>query len=437
MKMSLKSLAVAIATVLGGAGTASAQQWAPAGYQPPAAAANPYFAGAQTIAAQASPSDVVSGACTDKAGAFGLGDGSCSDCDDCRDPSGVWGGVEFIFLFPKGRRLPPLVTTSPAGTPQGNAGVLPGATILFGNDTIGEDFQPAGRATLGKWFDEGESIGAGIRFFGMAGSDAGFTTDSTATPIIGRPFFNIDPLVNAQDALLVAYPGLATGTINVATSSALYQADALLRVNLDYGSNHRLDVIGGYQFTRLDDGVTVDSLSTIVGGNLPVGSTFAFRDSFDAKNEFHGGSLGLIYEHCRGPWMLSGLAKFSVGQMNETVTIAGTNTVQIGGIPATTEGGLLAQTTNIGVYKRRETAFVPELAINLNRRITDHLDFTVGYSIIYFSSVVLAGDQIDMTVNGSQLTGGALVGDPRPTFLGFNDGDYFVHGLSLGLGFHF
>lgn len=429
MKMTLKRFALAIATILGGAGLADAQDVGR--YQLPP---GPYQSAVAPVGYMDAASCV--DGCTAKGGAANCHDGSCTEC---RDPTGIWGGVEFVFLFPKGRDLPALVTTATAATPPSDAGALgfPNTSILYGADRVGDQFQAAGRITVGKWFDEEESIGLGVRFLGTEGDRGRFNLSSDENPIIARPFFNNDPLVNQQDALLIAYPGLTTGNIAVATSSDMYNLDVLGRVNLDFGSNYRLDLIGGYQNTRLDDGVAISSLSTVVGGNLPLGSTYRFQDSFDARNIFNGGSLGLWYEHYRGPWVISAMGKFSVGQMSETIRIRGTNTADTGGGPVTGPGGLLAQPTNIGTYHRKETGFVPEFALNLNRRLTDHLDLTVGYSIMYFNSVVLAGDQIDTTVNGSQIQNGPLVGPASPAFNGFNDTDYFVHGLTLGLGFHF
>jgi len=433
MNMKLKSFALAVSAVLGSAGFASAQQWAPSSPSPYQLSAAP------AMYSQASPSDesCVAG-CTNKGGGHA---GSCGDgCSECRDPRGLWGGVEFVFLFPKGRELPALVTTSTPNTPAFQAGVLglPTTQVLFGNDRIGDQLHAAARITVGKWLDDEESVGVGVRYFGTEGDRTSFSLDSTENPIIARPFYNSDPLVDAQDSLRIAYPGRFTGNVGVTTSSDLYSFDVLGRVNLDYGSNYRLDVIGGYQNTRLDDGLTIGSFTTDVGGiNNPLGTTIAIVDGFDARDIFNGGSLGLWYEHYRGPWVVAAMAKFGLGQMSETVRISGSNTVNTGGGPVTTPGGLLAQPTNIGTYHRKETAFVPEFALNLNRRLTDHLDVTVGYSIIYFSSVVLAGDQIDTVVNGTQILGGPLLGPADPSFQGFNDSDYFVHGLSLGLNFHF
>jgi len=51
--------------------------------------------------------------------------------------------------------------------------------------------------------------------------------------------------------------------------------------------------------------------------------------------------------------------------------------------------------------------------------------------MLYWSNVVLAGNQIDRAVNLSQ-NPGPIVGEPRPAFA-FQRSDYWVQGLNVGL----
>jgi hypothetical protein len=100
-------------------------------------------------------------------------------------------------------------------------------------------------------------------------------------------------------------------------------------------------------------------------------------------------------------------------------------------------GGLLAQPSNLGFHSRHKTTYVPEVAFNLTRRITDRLDFTMGYTFIYWSSMLLAADHLDNQVNGTQFQGGQLVGPANPAFPGFRDTDYWLHAMSMGINFRF
>src|SRR6056297_3074011 len=53
-------------------------------------------------------------------------------------PPHYWVTAESLLWFGKGRTMPALVTTSPAGTPQVDAGVLgrPGTQVLFGDGQV-------------------------------------------------------------------------------------------------------------------------------------------------------------------------------------------------------------------------------------------------------------------------------------------------------------
>jgi hypothetical protein len=122
--------------------------------------------------------------------------------------------------------------------------------------------------------------------------------------------------------------------------------------------------------------------------------------------------------------------------MHETVLVNGSTTVIEPALaPFTSPGGLLAQGTNSGVRSRNRLAFIPEINVNLGYRVNDQLSLTMGYSFLYFSDVVVAGGQIDRTVNLSQ-NPGPIVGPVSPAPL-FNTTDYWVQGLSLGMDYHF
>src|SRR4051812_18535863 len=63
----------------------------------------------------------------------------------------TWFAAEALAWWAKGDRPPPLVTTSPDGTPIFQAGVLgqPGTTILFGNQAVADDARAGVRISAG------------------------------------------------------------------------------------------------------------------------------------------------------------------------------------------------------------------------------------------------------------------------------------------------
>jgi hypothetical protein len=358
---------------------------------------------------------------------FYCDDGQCGDCCGCCRNHDVWGSVEFLMWWAKGTSLPPLVTTSPVGTPIAQAGVLgqPGTTILFGDELAGQKVQAGGRVAMGIWMDPDHNVAAGGRFFALGGDSTRFSANSSNTPIIGRPFFNPNPPIVDQDAELISYPGLISGAISAQlTNKNTLGAEAFMTIMMQRDCNRRLDLLAGYQFLRLDDNLHIHSVQNVTG----VG-TFDVIDSFIARNQFHGGEFGLKGKLSRGNWALDCLAKVGIGNMLQQVTINGTTTATgLIGLPVTVPTGFLARPSNIGTFERNKFAFVPELTTNLQYYVSRNLSFHIGYNLIWVSDVALSADQIDFTVNPLQ----PFAGPARPAFA-FHDRDYWLQGINFGM----
>lgn len=361
----------------------------------------------------------------------GCGNGGNSCLSDCYcDCSTNTFRFEYLMWFSRGRSVPPLVTTSPAGTAQADAGVIgaPDTAILYGNDPVDNGIRNGGRLTFSHLFRDGITSGD-VRFWGVEDSSDTFT--AAGIPIIGRPFFNTT--LGQNDAFLVAFPGLTQpGSIRVLSKNDLIGGDAYVRRNLWDDGCGSLDILGGYQFTRLDDSLAISSTSTTGPlGNLPVGSQLSVFDSFRTQNEFHGASAGILARSYRGNITLEALAKIALGNMRQRVTIDGNTTnVAPGGGTANSTGGLYALPTNIGTQERNRMAFVPELNVNVLYDINDNWRLIGGYSFIYWSNVVLAGNQIDTDLNLSQLPG-PLVGAAQPQAR-IQRTDFWIQGLNFG-----
>jgi len=411
------------------AGPPSPYAWEPAVYgTAPAAYAPTQFAGYSMAIGEGEQSSC---SCTDPVGA--CSDCSCADCgcDDWLSERfgvyGLWGSTEYMFAWAQGRRIPALVTTSPDNTPRLAAGVLPNATILFGDDRFGDDLQAAGRVTFGVWFDECENLGAGVRLFAVEGASEGFSQFSNATglPILGVPFFNVQN--NAEDAVLAAFPGELSGGINVNTSQDVINGESFLRALMLRGNGYRVDLIGGYHYSQVSDGLDLIVNTTAIdpAGFFPIGTNFVITDRFDVKNEFHGALGGLMGELRNGRWRIHSLAKISVGNMREAVTVSGTSVSSVpGGGTSVDNFGLFAQNSNIGTFVRDETAYIPEGNLGVGFQCNECLELTVGYTFMYWSNVVLAGDQIDRVVDLSGV-------GPRPA-INIRDTDFWVQGVTVG-----
>jgi len=359
-------------------------------------------------------------------------DGCCGECCSCCRRNDIFGSVEFLMWWAKGTPLPPLVTTSDPGTAQIDAGVLglDSTTILFGNQYGGKEIQAGGRATLGIWLDPDHNVAAGGRFFGLGGNSTRFTAASDGSDILARPFFNA--FLNTGDALLIGFPNLVAGGISATSQTKnIFGVDAFMEIMMRRECRHRIDLVAGYQFMRLDDSLEIVSNHSVIQAGPGFGTSFNIFDGFRAYNEFHGGQFGLRARMSRGCWSVDALGVLAAGGMRQQVTIDGQQTITLGGISATNPGGLLAQPSNIGTYERTKFTYIPQVTVNLKYHVNQCLNFHVGYNLIWLSDVALSGDQIDLRVNLNQPLPPAL-----PAFA-FRDRDYWLQGLNFGASWDF
>ena len=396
---------------------------------PTIASAQGYLTSIADAPEQSPPESALQGC---QGGCGWISDGCCAE--DCCSPR-TTARLEYLMWWGRGQNIPALVTTSPAGTPQAEAGVLGFATTtLFGDQGIEQRLRSGFRITINHELDSGDILG--FRFWGLEQGRTNFSAASTGDPILARPFFNTQ--VPGEDAVLLAFPGVTTdGSVNVRTGNDILGTDLWFRRTISRDACFQMDWLAGYQFVRMNDSIFIsDSATDISGAVFPAGTIISTADNFRTSSEFHGGTLGIVVDNRYGAWQLDLLAKIAIGNMHQTVNVSGSNTITEPGLaPLTTAGGLLAQGTNSGVRSRNRFAFIPEVNLNLGYRINDQWTFTTGYSFLYLNNVVVAGGQIDRTVNLSQ-NPGPLVGPARPATL-LNTTDYWVQGLSLGMDYRF
>jgi hypothetical protein len=354
----------------------------------------------------------------------GCGQGTClSDCCDCDCTCNMF-RVEWLGWFTRARNAVPLVTTSNAA----DLGVIgnPSTVVRFGSDPIGTNLRNGGRITYSRLMGDGQTT-LTARFWGIEDGSQTFFTNSNRFPTIGIPFFNA--ALGTEDAFLVASPGLtAPGSVRVTAKNDLIGADAWGSRSWYNDGSSSVDILAGYQFTRLDDSLRLNSLSSAVAGGL-AGNDIAIVDSFRTRNQFHAGTLGVLARSYRGPITLEGLFKLGLGNMNQTSIVNGSTTVTPTGTTAgtTTPGGILTQASNIGTVTHNHFCYSPEINANLLYNINANWRAMVGYSFIYWNQVVLAGNQIDRNVNLGQAGGGAQVPLQK-----FQRSDFWVQGISLG-----
>ena len=381
--------------------------------------------------------------------------GSCqAGCDNCsvrgsRGCTGrVWMNAEYLFWYARGMKLPALVTSSPTGTDRNLGSVdspvsgvlgVPTTSVLYGDERVAGGVGSGGRYEIGVWLDSCMDIGIGGRYFHLAGDSEDFiaSSETSGNSILARPYFNVG--IDGQDAFLVAFDDLFSGNANVKASQDVLSVEAFTKILLMKGNGFRYDLIGGYHHGQINSDLSVTSSLVTVdvdpfNPGTPVGTSLDVLDSFEVENDFHGGGIGIAAQWQRGKNIIKVLGKASFGNMHQSVAIRG-QTSSMTPAPSSTSAsipfGLLAQDSNSGRFEQDRFAVVPEANITLVRRLTCNLDFTIGYSFIYWSSVQQAGDLIDASLD--------LDGIPpqtQPTFA-FRDTDFWAQGLNLGLNLRF
>lgn len=357
-------------------------------------------------------------------------------------PSHGWVSVDYLGWYQAGMDTPPLVTTSPTGTSQSAAGVLPNAQTLFGgNDSILSDNMNGVRVRVGLWSATRPNAGAEGEYFGFGQQSEFFNANSTGNPILARPFYN--NVTGLQDSELVAFPNLLSGRVQVEADSQLASAAVRFRHIMCCSNScgystlacapvqaqSRFDATLGWRYIQLREGLTITEDLTSQSTANP--GTFLIEDSFNTFNQFNGAELGVQWMGRRGYWNAEALMRVSFGNSLQQLTIDGSTQNPKGGTPVA--GGLLAQPgRNIGTYQQEEFAIVPELGATVGYQLTQRLKLNVGYTFIYWSNLIRPGDQIDTTVNPNLLPP-AIAGN---TFLGpgfqVRETDYWVQGLSIG-----
>lgn len=355
----------------------------------------------------------------------------------CPDWEEFWLGADYLLWAIKGGRLPALVTASSPDS-RGILG-LPGTSVLIGNTEVNRGAFSGGRFTGGVWLDDDQVFGFEGGYFFLAERSANQVAASTGaanSPTLGRPFFNV--VTNLEDGQLLAIPGQQAARIMVSLTTSLQGAEATGIVGVWGGDHFRLDMLVGFRYLELDDKLGI-AQQILFLPNAPVnpGSVVTQADAFDVRNRYYAGQLGVRAETCYQGLLFGLVGKLALGGNEETASIAGASRfARPGGNPLVSSGGVLALPSNSGRFVRGQFAVVPEVGIQLGYQLTPHLRLFAGYTFLYWSDVVRAGDQIDPGLNAAQVPvvrpAGPLGGPARPAF-SFHGTDLWAQGGTFGL----
>ena len=359
------------------------------------------------------------------------GTSSCS-CAHCQPQSYpvAWAKAEYLLWWTRGIDVPALATSSAAGTSQADAGVLGLATtdVLFGDAGLVNESRSGGRYSLGFWLDPCSSLEA--TYIRLGSENETFSASDSDFPILTRPFFNTQN--DANESHLVAFPGVASGSLDIELTTEFQTLEVLVRRKLQSGQNSNVDYLWGYRYADLSDGLRL-SESTVLLAPAAQGATIALFDQFDTSNEFHGGELGFVTRWQSNPCLTGELvAKLALGSTTSQVNVTGETTSSVGGTSNIVPGGLLAQASNIGQREKQSFSAIAEFGFNLRRRFTPRVMGTFGYTFLYCSEVARVGDQLDLSINTTQIPPGTLSGEARPSPR-LETTSFWAQGLNVGL----
>jgi putative beta barrel porin BBP7 len=419
-------------------GTASAQTPAPAGPTTPSAL--PVVTGTPASAAGVPEACAQPAPCPQPAPGCAPAGTCLPDGWNARNDgrARIWGSAEYLLWHINGYNVPPLVTTGPAQFPVGVLG-SPGTQVLFGGSDVNEGWYSGARFTIGAWIHECRRLGIEADYFFLCERNGG---ESFNLPVLARPFTNGN--TGAPFSAFAAFPGISSGGIAINAPTELTGFGVRLRKPLCCGCCWNVDLLGGFQYLRLEESLTITETGTFAP-NAPfpnlAGRTFVVTDQFATENHFYGGQVGLEGWIRRGDWVIGLRALVALGSTHQEVDIQGSQVVtDAAGAVSTFQGGLLALPgANIGRVERDVFTVVPQVGLNLGYQVTPRITLFAGYSFLFWSNVVRPGDQIDTVLDVNRIpnfvTSPNPVIPPRPANP-FKQSSLWVHGLNAGVGFN-
>ena len=248
-----------------------------------------------------------------QSGACGCGDGACDLMGAGGGLGPLWVEADYLLWRLDGVWLPPLVTTSPATTSIPPAGQLddPAMITHSGNGVVNDNWRSGYRISAGLWLDACCSLAITGDYFNVGQDDYSFFGSPDPAQIMTRPFWNSE--TEMWDAELVSVPDELDGTVRVAAESNLQGAGAGLQACLWRSACGcgtacntqvaQLMLVGGYRYYQHDSLVGIsEDLTVLPNTTTPLvpGTHILVNDRFAARNEFHGGELGVRGQVARG-----------------------------------------------------------------------------------------------------------------------------------------
>jgi hypothetical protein len=334
-------------------------------------------------------------------------------------------GVEFILWWLREGRVPPLLTTSSAGS----AGILgrPDTHVLYGDQRLetrhGDRFNGT-RFGLGYWLNDEHALGVEVSAFFLERDSTHFKAVSDGSQVLARPF--LDAVTGSPASEVIAGPspfGLRNGGFVGYSRVEFFGEEGNVVTPLLAGDAGRLELLAGLHFLQMRDRVDL----TATGHPLASPSTLlGLTDHFRVEDDFYGAQVGLRGAWVCDRWRLSLTGEVAPGGSVATVRAFGDRTFQTPRVMRVTPFGLAVQPSNAGRFTHAEFAVVSQACLNVEYRLNQRVRVFTGYTFLWWANALRAGDQIDLVVNRSQ------TGASRPA-LPYHTDDFWAQGFNAGL----
>jgi hypothetical protein len=332
-------------------------------------------------------------------------------------------GGEYVVWWIRRGYIPPVVTTGPAGS-QGILG-QPGTSIVYGDERL--ETRHNDRFIGGRFFiervDRSAGIGGELRAFFLE-RDSTYRTIKPVTNLLALAYQDAAGQP-ASEVFAGEHPtrGLLSGGFVGYSRIELFGQEGNVIVPLTDGCGEnrwKIDVLAGGRFLQMRDRYHHTATNRNVNPETGFESGAVLTgviDNIRIANAFYGAQLGLRAEAAFGNWWVNGRVSGALGVDQQRYRAWGTRTFATPAQRTETPGGLFLTPQTSGEIQRTHFDAVGETAVNAGWKVTEHLEFFFGYTLLVWADPLRAGDQLQPR----QGAGVPLKGDTL-----------WAHGLNLG-----
>jgi hypothetical protein len=370
-----------------------------------------------------------------------------TDWDDSAIQTARWFNADYQMSWLRGQHAPPLVTSSGSAVPLASAGVLGlnTTTILLGGFHPVDASPSSGlRLNTGRWLDNCWGVEVGGFVLEDKANIFNAASDGSANSFaLARPF--TDSATGTQQAAVVALAGKEAGSITALTRAQMWGAEANIVFREEPGRFFQTQLRAGFRYIDLDDEILVQQSSTPLGavsipfnGNIAVTNPDSVRvtDSFRTHNQFLGPQFGFDSVWRLGKLNIDLDAKVALGDTRQEITVNGTSeTISGGRTTNLVQGGLLANSANIGHYSRDAFSAIPEIELKLEYRYSPNVTLFASYDALIWGDVATAGEQVPSAVDITRVPTNRFFGAPGGVTPGFTmgHGDFVSQSMHVGV----